>query len=240
MLDLASKLDSWLYRHPFEGDSAHRYARHQRPGFLDLDDRLIASWRDQLDAAHRVLDVGAGPGTFAARLGAAHPHLTIIEIEPSQVFARSHQEPRAEPGIEPGAAPSVKPGIRPATRRPGLIQARAEALPLLDDSIDLAICLSSIRHVGDREAALRELRRVVRPTGCVYIVELDPAASWRRIRRHGRAMRSLWARLAFGPLVVKTAPRAESIANAARRAGWSTTSTCDDPLQPVYIMRLSP
>lgn len=217
MLDLASKLDSWLHRHPFEGDGARRYARRERPGFLDLDDRLIRSWSDELGAAHHVLDVGAGPGVFAARLRAVHPHLTVVEIEPSATFARPPE---------------------PSATRRALVRARAEALPLAPGSIDLAICLSSIRHVQDREAALCELRRVVKPTGCVYIVELDPAASWRRIRRHGRGMRSFWSRLAFGPLLVRTAPAAETIASTARRAGWSTISSCADPLQPVYIMRL--
>jgi hypothetical protein len=34
-------LDRLLYRHPFEGGSARRYAEGARPAFGDLDDRLL-------------------------------------------------------------------------------------------------------------------------------------------------------------------------------------------------------
>jgi hypothetical protein len=34
-------LDRLLFRHPFEGGRARRYARHERPAFRDLDARLL-------------------------------------------------------------------------------------------------------------------------------------------------------------------------------------------------------
>jgi demethylmenaquinone methyltransferase/2-methoxy-6-polyprenyl-1,4-benzoquinol methylase len=119
------------------------------------------------------------------------------------------------------------------------VRARAESLPLADASIDVAVSLSSIRHVGDRGAALAELRRVVRPGGAAWVHELDPRADRRRARAHASHLGSPVLRAAFGPLVLRTAPTATAIARLARTAGWTSISLDDDPDQPVYRMRLS-
>jgi ubiquinone/menaquinone biosynthesis C-methylase UbiE len=118
-----------------------------------------------------------------------------------------------------------------------MVRAAGEALPLADRSIDVAICLSSIRHVRDRGRALRELRRVV--TGSLVIVELDPAASAARIAAHADHLATAMLRRAFGPLVVRTAPTADAIAALAVAAGWRELERRDDPVQPVYIMELA-
>jgi ubiquinone/menaquinone biosynthesis C-methylase UbiE len=200
-------VDRWLYRRPFEGASARRYAAHERPAFGDLDDRLIASWT-ALAGARRLLDVGAGPATFATRVRSIHPSVQVVCAEPSRDLAR---------------APAVR--------------AVAEALPFADASFDLAICLSSIRHVRDRARALVELRRVVRAGGALWIVELDPAADRARCANHARALGSTALRLAFRPLVVRTAPSAGAIAQDAERAGWRVEAPSADPVQPVYLLR---
>jgi SAM-dependent methyltransferase len=188
-----------LYRRPFEGASARRYARAARPAFGDLDDRLL----DAIDFSGRVLDLGSGPGTFAARACARGAR--VIAIEPSRDFSPT-------------------------------LRATGEALPLADGSIDIAICLSSIRHVRDRAAVLRELRRV---SARLVIVELDPHASARRIAAHADRIDALLLRRTFGPLVVRTAPTADAILEQARAAGWSLEARRDDAIQPVYILELA-
>ena len=205
MLDavLIELLDRVLYRHPFEGASARRYATAERPAFGDLDDRLLDAMG--LDGATRLLDVGSGPGTFAARARARFPALHVIALEPSQAFA-----------------PTVR--------------ATGEAIPLRDGCVDVAICLSSIRHVRDRARVLRELRRVA---ARLWIVELDPHASARRISNHADHIQGVMLRAAFGPLVVKTAPPADVFVALARDAGWRVDAHRDDPVQPVYILELS-
>lgn len=208
---MTALLDRWLYRHPFTGRSARRYVALERPGFGDLDRRLTARWAAELGAARVVLDVGAGPGTLAVHLRAVRPGLQVIEVEPSADFAAT----------------------------PGRVRARGEALPLADGSVDVAVCLSSLRHVGDRRATLTELRRVVRAGGIAHIVELDPAASRARVRAHARGVRSRLLQVGFGPLVVATAPTAATIAADARAAGWTTIEQVDDPIQPVYDLSLT-
>jgi ubiquinone/menaquinone biosynthesis C-methylase UbiE len=213
---LLALLDPWLYRHPFEGTSAQRYAQAERPAFGDLDDRLCEHARGDLAGARTLLDVGAGPGTFVATAMARFPGLAAVAVEPSRDFVRM---------LARGPARSLR--------------AYAESLPLGDASIDVAFSISSIRHVADRLAALRELRRVVRPGGAAWIVELDPAADRARVHAHASRLATPVLRAAFGPLVVRTAPPAHAIARLARTAGWRTIDRDDDPYQPVYRMRLA-
>ena len=208
---VADLVDPWLYRHPFEGRSAQRYEAIERCGFGDLDNRLIDAWRPELATARRFLDVGAGPATFARQLKAAFPSMQIVCAEPSRDFAR------------PGTGWQV-------------VRASGERLPFIDGAFDRALCLSSIRHVADRAATLAELRRVVR--GGLWIVELDPDADSDRRHNHVRAMRSRMLRLAFGPLVLATAPTAADIGAVAGRAGWRIADLRADPVQPVYVMSL--
>lgn len=201
-------LDRLLYRHPFEGGSARRYARDERPAFGDLDERLLDRLAPLLAGARRLLDLGCGPGTFAAAAAARHPALEVVAVDPSPDFAVG-----------------------------GVVRASGEDLPFADRSMDVAVCLSSIRHVRDRSATLRELRRVVH--GSVVIVELDPAAERSRIAAHADRLGTVLLRRAFGPLVVRTAPPAAEIARLAREAGWEVASCEPDPIQPVYLMELA-
>lgn len=156
----------------------------------------------------RLLDVGCGPGAFVAAARARHPNVEVIPVEPSRSFAC-----------------------------PGMVRAAGEALPFADHSVEVAICLSSIRHVRDRAAALAELRRVV--TDRLWIVELDPIAEQERIAAHANRLGSAMLRRAFGPLVVRTAPPSSVIAGLARAAGFVVRSLVSDPIQPVYIMELA-
>jgi ubiquinone/menaquinone biosynthesis C-methylase UbiE len=207
-------LDPFVLRRPFEGRAALRYARDARPAFAELDARLLERLAPELASARRFLDVGAGTGAFAARVARAHPSVEVIAVEPSATFGTIAETP--------------------------LVRGRAEALPVESASIDVAICLSSLRHVRDRPAALRELRRVVRPGGAAYVVELDPDATRARARAHAAAMQSAILRLTFDPFVLRTCAGAPELAAQARAAGWASATYEPDPSQPFYVLRLGP
>jgi demethylmenaquinone methyltransferase/2-methoxy-6-polyprenyl-1,4-benzoquinol methylase len=53
-----------------------------------------------------------------------------------------------------------------------LIQARAEAIPLAEESIDFVSMGYALRHVPDLVAAFREYRRVLRPNGHLLLLEI--------------------------------------------------------------------
>jgi demethylmenaquinone methyltransferase/2-methoxy-6-polyprenyl-1,4-benzoquinol methylase len=57
--------------------------------------------------------------------------------------------------------------------RLAFVQAPGEALPFRDESFDSASIAFGIRNVGDRELGLREMCRVVKPGGCVVVLEFS-------------------------------------------------------------------
>src|SRR5436305_10986383 len=63
---------------------------------------------------------------------------------------------------------------RPACT-PEAIDARAEALPLDDASVDAAMAILTLHHWTEPTTGLRELRRVAR--GPVVVLTFDPAAA---------------------------------------------------------------
>jgi SAM-dependent methyltransferase len=208
-------LDRFVLRRPFEGRSAARYLGAHRPAFGAFDDRLLAAMAEDLDRraaaddrARVFLDVGAGDGSFAARVAAERPELQVVAVEPSADLGSS-------------------------------VRARAEELPIASGSVDVALCLSSLRHVRDRSAALAELRRVLKPSGVLWIVELDRDADPARVERHTGAIHGAIARAAFRHLTLATCPPAVDFLRAAEEAGFHGFPTTDRE-QPFFLLRLEP
>jgi SAM-dependent methyltransferase len=102
------------------------YRHHRRP-----DPRLERPIHEALGRARRVVNVGAGTGSYEP---ADRP---VVAVEPSAVMAA--QRPS-------GSAPCVR--------------ARAEQLPYPDASFDAAMALLTVHHWADPAAGLAELRRV--------------------------------------------------------------------------------
>jgi SAM-dependent methyltransferase len=97
----------------------------------------------------RVLDVGAGTGALTGELIARGAE--VVAAEPSPEFTRAL-------GVR---FPQVE-----------VHQAAAEALPLADDSFDLAVAQLVVAFMADAAAAMRELRRVARRIAiCMWGVE---------------------------------------------------------------------
>jgi SAM-dependent methyltransferase len=118
------------------------------PATRQADPRIAARIEEALGDARSVLNVGAGTGSY----------------EPAD---------RDVTAVEPSA---VMIGQRPSGLAP-VVQAAAEALPFEDDSFDAAMAINSDHHWSEREAGLREMRRVARDR--VVIVNGDPAKAGR-------------------------------------------------------------
>jgi SAM-dependent methyltransferase len=74
-------------------------------------------------------------------------------------------------------------GMLRAAAHPALLNADLTALPLRDGAVDVALAVHMLYHVPDREAAIRELRRVVAVGGtCVAVTNGS---------RHTRSLRDL-------------------------------------------------
>jgi len=130
-----------------------------------------------------VLDLGAGTGKLTeALLGAGH---RVTAIEPSagmrEVLAarldattasdgRAGTEPRSEAPVSGADAPAVT-----------VIAGRAEEIPLADRGVD-AVVAGSAFHWFDREPALDEISRVLRPPGIFGLLgnRYDTSVDWHR------------------------------------------------------------
>jgi SAM-dependent methyltransferase len=97
-----------------------------------------------------VLDVGAGTGALTAELVARG--LDVAAIEPSPQFAAGLRDRFSEADVREG---------------PG------ESLPWDDATFDGALAQLVVAFMSDAPAAMREMRRVVRPGGVVAITMWD-------------------------------------------------------------------
>jgi SAM-dependent methyltransferase len=102
----------------------------------------------------RVLDVGCGTGTLAARLAAAG--FTVIGLDPSQGMLDVMAE----------SAPAVE-----------RVRGEGSELPFEDETFDVAITVAALHHVADPDdvrATLVEMVRVLRPGGQIVVWDHNP------------------------------------------------------------------
>ncbi|HEY1833112.1 MAG TPA: methyltransferase domain-containing protein [Solirubrobacteraceae bacterium] len=113
------------------------------------DPRIAARIHAALGDARTVLNIGAGAGSYEP------DDRWLLAVEPSATMRA--QRPA-------GAAPAI--------------DARAELLPLDDDSVDAAMACVTIHHWDPLEAGLAELRRVARGPVVVFTFDLDALPEW--------------------------------------------------------------
>jgi SAM-dependent methyltransferase len=144
------------------------------------DRRLYAARKTALLGGLRghVLDIGAGAGVNLPYLD---PGVRYTAVEPNPHFHRR---------------------IRQRGRRAGIdaevIAAVAEDLPLADASVDAVIATLVLCSVDSQQAALAEIRRVLRPGGTFAFIEHVAAPAGTALLAAQRALRTPWGLLADG------------------------------------------
>jgi SAM-dependent methyltransferase len=135
------------------------------------------AWRSSgASAGDLVVDIGCGPGVAARH--AARAGATVIGVDPAPVMRR----------------------VARLTTRPGtdvtFVDGAAESLPLADATAAAAWSIASAHHWPDLDAALREVRRVLRPGGRFVAMERVVAAGAHGLESHGwtRAQADAFAR----------------------------------------------
>jgi SAM-dependent methyltransferase len=135
---------------------AHLYERHWAPVLVPTALRLLdlaADWLPPDGAGGTILDVGVGTGRLARAAGRRWPAAELVGIDPARgMLAIAHAATRG------------------LSRLPRLLDGAADAIPLPDASVDVALSSFVLQLVPDRAAALREIRRVLRPGGHLAFV----------------------------------------------------------------------
>lgn len=108
------------------------------------DPRIAAAIHAALGQARTVLNVGAGTGSYEP----VDRHVTAVEPSLEMIRQRG-----------PAAA--------------SVVQASAERLPFTDGAFDASMAILTLHHWRDREAGLREMRRVTR--GRIVLLTFDPS-----------------------------------------------------------------
>ena len=169
--------------------------------------------RNGLRAGMTLLDVAAGTGLVAVEgLRLIGPGGRLLALDPS-----------------PGMLAELRKKLDVET-----IEAYAEAIPLPDNHVDFVSMGYALRHVGDLDLAFSEYRRVLRPGGCVCIMEISQPQSrfgqlllrgyiggvvpfLARLRRSQADVKLLWEY--YGD-TIDLAIEPERILDAMRRAGF--------------------
>jgi len=137
-------------RWELSGGGADSYERYQVPSVFEPLARMFLE-RMALRPGQRVLDVACGTGIvtrLAAPIVGPAGSIVAVDFNPAMLdVARRH-------------APAD--GARVEWR-----QGDAAALPCADADFDVVLCQQGLQFFPDRPAALREMRRVLRPGGRV-------------------------------------------------------------------------
>src|SRR5262249_6128394 len=125
------------------------------PMLKAAEDDCLRAWRADLlrDVAGAVLEVGAGTGLNLPHYSKAVTRLVVSEPDPYMRRKLQEKFPtEAEPRMEFSGA-------------------SLDALPMESESFDAVVSTLVLCSVPDQSAALREIRRVLKPGGRYYFIE---------------------------------------------------------------------
>jgi ubiquinone/menaquinone biosynthesis C-methylase UbiE len=168
------------------------YERHVLPWLVDIACSVRPVWRQRQKvvplAQGRVLEIGIGTGLNLEHYDKAR----IAKIV----------------GLDPGL--EMHPQARRRSRRAGLevelVGLSAEKIPYDDRSFDTVLATYALCTIADPGAALKEMRRVLKPGGRLIFCEhgLAPDAA---VRRWQGRLTPLWAKVAGGCHLDRDIPR---------------------------------
>jgi SAM-dependent methyltransferase len=135
----------------------HGTAISERSRLDDLNALTNRSFIDYLNlsAAAKVADLGCGPGTLEAEIGARYPGVHLIGIERSESFCATARQRTAHlSGVE------IRQGDATATGIP-------------EDTFDVTFCRYLLEHVAFASDTAREMVRITKPGGRIIAQEND-------------------------------------------------------------------
>jgi trans-aconitate methyltransferase len=140
------------------GDAYERYMGRWSRGIAPA----FVRWLDAPRSA-RWIDIGCGTGVVTSAILAACEPSEVLAIDSSDVFLRSAADNVADPRV------SFKQG-------------NAQALAEPDDAFDMAVSGLVLNFLPDKDAAIREMARIVQPGGSVALYVWDYAGHMQVMR----------------------------------------------------------
>ena len=137
-------------------------------------------WKDSLinlispEPGHKLIDLAGGTGDIAARfLSRGGGSAVICDVNPAMMLA----------GME-------RPLMRPYQKQLGWVTGDASQLPFAPASADVVTISFGLRNVTDRDAALAEAHRILKPSGRFFCLEFSHVR-----QRSLSALYSLWSEI---------------------------------------------
>jgi ubiquinone/menaquinone biosynthesis C-methylase UbiE len=150
---------------------------------------------ERLPPGARILEIAPGPGYLAIAL-ARTGRYDVTGLDISHSFVTMATESAAKAGV----AVDFRVGD-------------AGAMPFADASFDFIVCRAAFKNFAEPMRALREMQRVLKPSGQALIIDLRQDASNAAITREVRDMNLPWLGRAMTAAILKYAlrPRAYSL-----------------------------
>ncbi|MEV7783280.1 class I SAM-dependent methyltransferase [Kitasatospora sp. NPDC088351] len=176
----AAVADKSILANSAYADGRHLAARQSIYRWQQPQYDLPGIVRDELaGTSGTVFDIGCGNGKFVSRLHSDRPDLQVVGID-------------------------ISAGILATVEKPVLV-ADAQALPFANQSADAVLALHMLYHVGDIEATINELARVLHPDG-VLIASTNSDTDKHELDQ-------LWARAAGDVMGIPEGPARVSLSS---------------------------
>ncbi|MBA7698507.1 2-methoxy-6-polyprenyl-1,4-benzoquinol methylase [subsurface metagenome] len=134
--------------------------------WVQSPDKIIE--RSGIKRGMNILDLGCGSGTFTtllARVVGALSKVYAVDIQPAMLKQLQRKLAKAE---------------NEDIRNVEIKQASAYELPFEDKVLDLVFMVAALQEIYDRDRALREVKRVLKPGGILAVTEFIPDTDYPR------------------------------------------------------------
>ncbi len=199
-----------------EGWMAKWYAATTRKDLAEFQD-LAKTVAAELPSRSKVLEVAPGPGFLAVELAKAG-NFEVTGLDISKTF------------VEIARGNAAREGVQIDFR-----EGNASAMPFESGAFDRVICRAAFKNFSQPVAALKEMRRVLKPGGKALIIDLRkdaPAASIDAYvdRLHLSMFSRLFTKWTFRLMLLKRAYTLVHFRDLIRQSGFANSKIVENEI----------